>query len=217
MIKTDGSGRIRLRMFGGGFLDVGSQTSFKILRNDPAVQQTVIELFSGQLRSEIPEFKAASASYEVRAPQGSIMGRSASDVYIQADPARTVVRVLKGTATAKAMSSQSTVEVAANQSLEITPGGAGRVQVTALNVQQEAMSETALSTAQAAAAPAPAEEQPPPPAVKKSHLKRNLLILGVIGAAGAGAAAAASGRGGSTSSTPTTTPPPTGTPTIPPQ
>ena len=58
-IKTDASGRIRLRLFGGPALDVGSQTTFKILRNDPAVQQTTLELFAGQLRNEVPEFKAA--------------------------------------------------------------------------------------------------------------------------------------------------------------
>jgi hypothetical protein len=216
LIKTDSTGRIRMRLFGGGFLDVGSQTSFKIIRNDPSVQQTVIELFSGQLRSEAPEFKAPAASFEIRAPQGRVMARSASDMYVQASPARTVVRMLKGSATAKAMSSQSAVEIAANQSLELTPAGAGQVQVTPLNVQQEAVAQTGLAPTQAATNAPPAQEETPPPPVKKSHLKRNLLILGVIGAAGAGAAAAASGRGGS-STTPTPAPTPTGSPTIPPQ
>jgi len=139
-------------------------------------------------------------------------------MYVQASPGRTVVRVLKGQGAAKAMSSQSTVEIAANQSLEMTPAGAGQVRVTPLAVQQEALAQTALSTTttQAATNAAPPQEQAPPPPVKKSHLKRNLLILAVIGAAGAGAAAAAAGHGSGSS---TTTPPPaaTGTPTIPPQ
>ena len=218
VIKTDANGRVRLRLFGGGMLDAGSQTSFKVLRNDPSVQQTVVELFSGQLRSELPEFKTAAASYELRTAQGRVTGRGGSDMYVQASPGRTVVRVLKGQGTAKAMSSQSTVEIAANQSLELTPAGAGQVRVTPLAVQQEALAQTALSTTttQAATNAAPPQEQAPPPApVKKSHLKRNLLILAVIGAAGAGAAAAAAGHGGS--STTTTPPAATGTPTIPPQ
>jgi hypothetical protein len=221
-IKTDASGRIRLRLFGGAILDVGSQTTFKILRNDSAVQQTTLELFSGQLRNEVPEFRAAAARYEVRVPQGLIQARSASDVYVQADSSTSTVRVLKGAAAVKSTLSQAAVEVPGGSSAELRPAAAGRVQVASAEQQQQAVAQTALSGVQAApstpvatAAP-PAERQTPPPPAR-SHLKRNLLILAIIGAAGAGAAAAASGGGSSSSST--TTPPPTSTgpPTIPPQ
>jgi FecR protein len=221
-IKTDASGRIRLRLFGGPALDVGSQTTFKILRNDPAVQQTTLELFAGQLRNEVPEFKAAAANYEIRVPQGVINARSASDVYVQAQPAGSTVRVLKGAATARSNLSQSTIEVAGGNFVELRSAGAGRVQTASTEQIQRALAQTALSGAQVAApapvtaAVTPAERQTPPPPAR-SHLKRNVLILAIIGAAGAGAAAAASGGGGSSSST-TTTPPPTSTgpPTIPP-
>ncbi len=221
-IKTDASGRIRLRLFGGAIVDVGSNTTFKILRNDPALQQTTLELFSGQLRSELPEFKAAAASYDIRVPQGVVHARSASDIYVQAEQAGSTLRVLKGAATARSNLSQSTVEVAGGNFVELRPAGAGRIQVTPAQQQQQAIAQTALSGMQAqpaapvtATATPPERQTPPPPA--RSHLKRNLLILAIIAAAGAGAAAAASGGGGSSSSTTTPPPPSTGPATIPPQ
>ena len=146
-------------------------------------------------------------------PQGVINARSASDVYVQAQPAGSTVRVLKGAATARSSLSQSTIEVAGGNFVELRSAGAGRVQTASTEQIQQALAQTALSGAQVAApapvtaAVTPAERQTPPPPAR-SHLKRNVLILAIIGAAGAGAAAAASGGGGSSSST-TTTPPPT--------
>jgi len=96
VIRTKEYGRLRINLFGGSALNVGSLTALRITVRDPENLHTQVELRAGRLRGELAKSAPSGASFEVRTSSAMVnaMGR----FLIDAEPGRTTVCVVDGTA-----------------------------------------------------------------------------------------------------------------------
>ena len=204
LLSTDNTGRVKVRLRGGPVLDIGSQTQVRIEGNNPISQQTVVQLVSGRLRSEVTKFMVNGGQYEVKVPQGSAQVRDGADFFLEASPSRSVLTVYSGIVIVGG-GKRALLDVAGGQTVELGPAGVGPLSLTNEEIEQTTMAETSLRGVASQSASREMVESEPKPA-GSSHMKRNLIIVGIAGAAAVGALA---GMRGGKSSTTTTTPTPT--------
>lgn len=68
LINTERGGRVRIGLLDGSVLNVGSESSLRVLQHDPGAQQTQIELNYGRVRANVVRIARPGGKFEVRTP-----------------------------------------------------------------------------------------------------------------------------------------------------
>jgi len=100
VVRTFRTGRVRLELLDGSTLNVGAQSTLRIVKHDGESQQTVVELSLGRLRSEVVKLVKPQATFEVRT-QTAVVGVVGTVHEILATAKRTQVWCRVGTCTAR--------------------------------------------------------------------------------------------------------------------
>ncbi|HXN23678.1 MAG TPA: FecR family protein [Candidatus Dormibacteraeota bacterium] len=81
LLSTQTGGRARVALDDGSVLNVGSETSLRVVKHDGGAQQTDLELTYGRLRSQVPKIAKPGGKFEVRTPAG-VAGVVGTDFYL---------------------------------------------------------------------------------------------------------------------------------------
>jgi hypothetical protein len=81
-VNTQASARVRIGLDDGSVLNVGSDSSMKVIKHDAAKQQTELELTYGKLRTQAQKIVKPDGSFEVHTPAG-IAGVVGTDLYVE--------------------------------------------------------------------------------------------------------------------------------------
>src|SRR5262249_61747328 len=70
VVNTQASARARIALDDGSVLNVGSDSSIKVVKHDGAAQQTELELTYGKLRSQAQKITKPDGKFQVKTPAG---------------------------------------------------------------------------------------------------------------------------------------------------
>ncbi len=68
VVRTERGARARIGLLDGSILNVGSESSLRVVQHDPGSQQTQLELNYGRLRAKAARIVRSSGNFEVRTP-----------------------------------------------------------------------------------------------------------------------------------------------------
>jgi hypothetical protein len=68
VVRTERGGRVRVGLLDGSVLNVGSESSLRIVQHDPGAQQTRLELTYGRVRANAVKIARPGGKFEVRTP-----------------------------------------------------------------------------------------------------------------------------------------------------
>jgi ferric-dicitrate binding protein FerR (iron transport regulator) len=124
VVRTLRTGRVRIALLDGSFLNVGARSTMRITRHDPQSQQTEVELRLGRLRGEVVKLTKAGSSFQVRT-QTAVIGVVGTVFTINALPNLTQVSCLQGNLTVSNINPgiQGTTELNAGQSANVPATG----------------------------------------------------------------------------------------------
>lgn len=80
-VNTQAGARARIALDDGSVLNVGSDSSMRIVKHDAGAQQTNLELTYGKLRSQAQKIAQSGGKFEVRTPAG-VAGVVGTDFYV---------------------------------------------------------------------------------------------------------------------------------------
>lgn len=207
VLRTNRTGRVRIRLRGGEVLSLGANTALQVSRANPEAETAAVRVQAGQVRSEVGRFHKNEGTYDMTTPQAQIASRGNSDFYLDVASDRTRVIVYSGIVLVRPLHGASTapVDVAAGQTVVVNPGMVSRLELTAEDQEQDSMWQTSFPTDSLT------QSNRPSPSHKKLY-----IILGAAGAAVGGIALAARGSSSKSSAPSSATVPPS-VPTIPAQ
>src|SRR5256886_12054334 len=81
VVNTQASARARVALDDGSGLNVGSDSSIKVLKHDGGAQQTELELTYGKIRSQAQTITKPDGKFEVRTPAG-VAGVVGTDFFV---------------------------------------------------------------------------------------------------------------------------------------
>src|SRR5438067_247099 len=81
VVNTQASARARIALDDGSVLNVGSDSSIKVLKHDGGAQQTELELTYGKIRSQAQKITKPDGKFEVRTPAG-VAGVVGTDFFV---------------------------------------------------------------------------------------------------------------------------------------
>jgi hypothetical protein len=84
VVNTQASARARIALDDGSVLNVGSDSSIKVVKHDGGAQQTELELTYGKIRSQAQKITKADGKFEVKTPAG-VAGVVGTDFYVAFD------------------------------------------------------------------------------------------------------------------------------------
>ena len=93
LVNTQVNARARIALDDGSVLNVGSETSMKIVKHDPGAQQTELELTYGKLRTQAQKIAKPDGKFEVRTPAG-VAGVVGTDFFVGYDVTTNVMNVI---------------------------------------------------------------------------------------------------------------------------
>src|SRR2546421_10988561 len=70
LVNTQMNARARIALDDGSVLNVGSESSMKVVKHDAGAQQTELELTYGKLRTQAQKIAKPDGKFEVRTPAG---------------------------------------------------------------------------------------------------------------------------------------------------
>src|SRR5260370_6336655 len=70
LVNTQVNARARIALDDGAVLNVGSESSMKVVKHDAGAQQTELELTYGKLRTQAQQIAKPDGKFEVRTPAG---------------------------------------------------------------------------------------------------------------------------------------------------
>src|SRR5271156_5496756 len=92
-INTQASARVRVGLDDGSVLNVGSNSSMKVIKHDAATQQTELELTYGKLRTQAQKIVKPDGKFEVHTPAG-VAGVVGTDFFVEFDLTTNTMNVL---------------------------------------------------------------------------------------------------------------------------
>ncbi|HXM93982.1 MAG TPA: FecR family protein [Candidatus Dormibacteraeota bacterium] len=95
LLNTQANARARIALDDGSVLNVGSDTSMKVVKHDAGAQQTELELTYGKLRAQAQKVTKPDGKFEVRTPAG-VAGVVGTDFYVAYATAIMSVVVFEG-------------------------------------------------------------------------------------------------------------------------
>jgi len=84
IVNTQASARARIALDDGSVLNVGSDSSIKVVKHDGAAQQTELEVAYGKLRTQAQKITKSDGKFEVKTPAG-VAGVVGTDFYVSYD------------------------------------------------------------------------------------------------------------------------------------
>jgi len=81
VVNTQANARVRIALEDGSVLNVGSDSSVKVTKQDVGAQQTELDLAYGKLRSQAQKITKTDGKFEVRTPAG-VAGVVGTDFYL---------------------------------------------------------------------------------------------------------------------------------------
>ena len=93
LVNTQVNARARIALDDGSVLNVGSETSMKIVKHDAGAQQTDLELTYGKLRTQAQKIAKPDGKFEVRTPAG-VAGVVGTDFFVGYDVTTNVMNVI---------------------------------------------------------------------------------------------------------------------------
>lgn len=82
LVNTQANARARIALDDGSVLNVGSDSSIKVVKHDAGAQQTELELTYGKLRTQAQKIAKPDGKFEVRTPAG-VAGVVGTDFFIE--------------------------------------------------------------------------------------------------------------------------------------
>lgn len=82
LVNTQVNARARIALDDGSVLNVGSDSSIKVIKHDAGAQQTELELTYGKLRTQAQKIAKPDGKFEVRTPAG-VAGVVGTDFFIE--------------------------------------------------------------------------------------------------------------------------------------
>lgn len=95
LVRTEKTGRVRIELTGGSFLNVGARSQMRIVRHETESQQTELELKLGSLRGQIMKLTKPGASFQIKT-QTAVIGVVGTDLIVIATAKSTRVICLDG-------------------------------------------------------------------------------------------------------------------------
>jgi ferric-dicitrate binding protein FerR (iron transport regulator) len=95
VIRTSNTGRVRIALLDGSFLNVGSGSVMRIIKQDVPTQQTQLELRLGVMRAEVAKRTQPGGSFQVQTPT-AIISVVGSVLFIHSYPTTTEVYCVEG-------------------------------------------------------------------------------------------------------------------------
>jgi hypothetical protein len=95
LVNTQVNARARIGLDDGSVLNVGSESSMKIVKHDAGAQQTELELAYGKLRTQAQKIAKPDGKFEVRTPAG-VAGVVGTDFYVEYSNSTMNVIVFEG-------------------------------------------------------------------------------------------------------------------------
>ena len=102
LVRTQKTGRVRIELLDGSFLNIGARSEFHVIRHDPQTQQTQVELTLGSLRSEVVKLTKPGANFEVRT-QTAVIGVVGTVFFVAATASSTRVHCIEGLLTVRSI------------------------------------------------------------------------------------------------------------------
>jgi hypothetical protein len=93
VVNTQASARARIALDDGSVLNVGSDSSIKVVKHDGGAQQTELELTYGKIRSQAQKITKPDGKFEVKTPAG-VAGVVGTDFYTAFDSASGTMNVI---------------------------------------------------------------------------------------------------------------------------
>lgn len=93
LVNTQVNARARIALDDGSVLNVGSESSMKIVKHDAGAQQTELELTYGKLRTQAQKIAKPDGKFEVRTPAG-VAGVVGTDFFVGYDNTATTMNVI---------------------------------------------------------------------------------------------------------------------------
>src|SRR5215467_4861856 len=84
VVNTQASARARIALDDGSVLNVGSESSIKVVKHDGPAQQTELELTYGKLRSQAQKITKTDGKFQVKTPAG-VAGVVGTDFFVSFD------------------------------------------------------------------------------------------------------------------------------------
>jgi hypothetical protein len=81
LVNTQANARARIALDDGSVLNVGSDTSLKVVKHDAGAQQTDLEVTVGKIRSQAQKISQPNGKFEVHTPAG-VAGVVGTDFYV---------------------------------------------------------------------------------------------------------------------------------------
>src|SRR5258705_12948832 len=93
VVNTRASARARVALDDGSGLNVGSDSSIKVVKHDGGAQQTELEVAYGKIRSQAQKITKPDGKFEVK-KQGEVAGVVGTDFYVAFDNATGTMNVI---------------------------------------------------------------------------------------------------------------------------
>jgi len=93
VVSTQASARARVALDDGSVLNVGSDSSIKVVKHDGGAQQTELELTFGKIRSQAQKITKPDGKFEVKTPAG-VAGVVGTDFFVAFDNATGTMNVI---------------------------------------------------------------------------------------------------------------------------
>ena len=93
VVTTQASARARVALDDGSVLNVGSDSSIKVVKHDGGAQQTELEVTYGKIRSQAQKISKPDGKFEVKTPAG-VAGVVGTDFYVAFDTSTGTMNVI---------------------------------------------------------------------------------------------------------------------------
>jgi hypothetical protein len=93
VVSTQASARARVALDDGSVLNVGSDSSIKVVKHDLGAQQTELELTFGRIRSQAQKITKPDGKFEVKTPAG-VAGVVGTDFFVAFDNSTGTMNVI---------------------------------------------------------------------------------------------------------------------------
>jgi ferric-dicitrate binding protein FerR (iron transport regulator) len=93
LVNTQVNARARIALDDGSVLNVGSESSMKVVKHDAGAQQTELELTYGKLRTQAQKIAKPDGKFEVRTPAG-VAGVVGTDFFVAFDTTTGTMNVI---------------------------------------------------------------------------------------------------------------------------
>jgi ferric-dicitrate binding protein FerR (iron transport regulator) len=121
-LRSGAGGRAHITLKDGSQLNLGSDSTLRILQHDAQAQQTSLDLLMGRVRGKITKLSRAEGKFEIHTPMG-IAGLVGTDLSLAVTNEYTELMVFEGSVRFTTLSGQS-ILVPAGKMIRISKGGA---------------------------------------------------------------------------------------------